>query len=108
MQGANPVNQTRLAHSAMSEDCLYLNVWTPATDHARRPVLVWLHGGAFLFRTGSQPLFNGARLAARGDVVAVTLNYRLGLFGFLCGKGGCGDTLDSTGNEGLLDQTRFC
>jgi para-nitrobenzyl esterase len=104
MQGANPVNQTSLALSEMSEDCLYLNVWTPATDEAQRPVLVWLHGGAFLFSAGSQPLFNGARLAARGDVVVVTLNYRLGLFGFLRGKGVCGDELDSTGNEGLLDQ----
>lgn len=47
---------------------------------------------------------NGARLAARGDVVVMTLNYRLGLFGFLRGKGVCGDGLDSTGNEGLLDQ----
>jgi para-nitrobenzyl esterase len=104
MQGANPVNQTSLALSEMSEDCLSLNVWTPATDEARRPVLVWLHGGAFLFSTGSSPLFNGARLAARGDVVVVTLNYRLGLFGFLRGKGVCGDGLDSTGNEGILDQ----
>jgi len=104
MQGANPVNQTSLARSGTSEDCLYLNVWTPATDEARRPVLVWLHGGAFLFSDGSRPLFNGARLAARGDVVVVTLNYRLGLFGFLRGKGVCGDGLDSTGNEGLLDQ----
>jgi para-nitrobenzyl esterase len=104
MQGANPVNQTSLALSEMREDCLYLNVWTPATDEAQRPVLVWLHGGAFLFSAGSTPLFNGARLAARGDVVVVTLNYRLGLFGFLRGKGVCGDELDSTGNEGLLDQ----
>jgi para-nitrobenzyl esterase len=104
MQGGNPVNETRLADAAMSEDCLYLNVWTPATDNARRPVLVWLHGGAFLFSAGSQPLFNGARLAARGEVVVVTLNYRLGLFGFVRGKGLCGDGLDSTGNEGLLDQ----
>jgi para-nitrobenzyl esterase len=86
------------------EDCLSLNVWTPAADDARRPVLVWLHGGAFVFGAGSLPLFNGARLAARGDVVVVTLNYRLGLFGFLRGKGVCGDGLDSTGNEGLLDQ----
>jgi para-nitrobenzyl esterase len=66
--------------------------------------LAWLHGGAFLFEAGSRPLFNGAQLAARGDVVVVTLNYRLGLLGFLRGKGVCGDVLDSTGNEGILEQ----
>jgi carboxylesterase type B len=86
LQGNEPFTQTGLALSAMSEGCLFLNVWTPATDNARRPVLVWLYGGAFLFGAGSRPLYNGARLAARGDVVVVTLNYRLGLFGFLMGS----------------------
>ena len=105
MQEGNPVDCTDgLAPPEVSEDCLYLNVWTPATDDARRPVLVWLHGGAFVFGAGSLPLYNGARLAARGDVVVVTLNYRLGLFGFLRGKGVCGDALDTAGNEGILDQ----
>lgn len=75
---------------AMSEDCLSLNVWTPAIDNARRPVLVWLHGGAFVFGAGSWPLYHGARLAARGDMVVVTLNYRLSLFGFLRGRGSAG------------------
>jgi para-nitrobenzyl esterase len=105
MQVSNPMAaQTGLALPDMSEDCLSLNVWTPAADGARRPVLVWLHGGAFVVGDGSRPLYNGARLAAGGDVVVVTLNYRLGLFGFLRGKGICGDGLDSMGNEGLLDQ----
>lgn len=66
-----------------SEDCLALNVWTPAPAPARRPVMVWLHGGGFLFGSGSVFLYDGAELARRGDVVVVTLNYRLGAFGFL-------------------------
>ncbi len=66
-----------------SEDCLYLNVWTPAADRRRRPVLVWIHGGAFVLGAGSQMLYDGATLARRGDVVVVTINYRLGAFGFL-------------------------
>lgn len=84
MQVGNPMAaQTGAVPLEMSEDCLSLNVWTPAADGARRPVLVWLHGGAAVVGTGSRPLYNGARLAARGNVVVVTLNYRLGLFGFL-------------------------
>ncbi|HEV7534887.1 MAG TPA: carboxylesterase family protein, partial [Acidimicrobiia bacterium] len=83
---------------ATSEDCLTLNVWTPGLT-ARRPVLVWLHGGAFLKGSGSQDLYDGATLARRGDVVVVTANYRLGVFGFLA--------LDDerfAANAGLLDQ----
>ena len=86
------------------EDCLYLNVWTPAADGQRRPVMVWIHGGAFVIGAGSQALYNGAALARRGDVVVVTINYRLGLFGFLRGREFTGGALDSTGNEGMLDQ----
>ncbi|HEY3653427.1 MAG TPA: carboxylesterase family protein [Steroidobacteraceae bacterium] len=63
---------------AMSEDCLYLNIWTPAVDDRRRPVLVYIHGGGLRSGSGSSRTYNGARLAARGDVVVVTLNYRLG------------------------------
>jgi para-nitrobenzyl esterase len=105
MQVGNPMTaHTSLALPEMSEDCLYLNVWIPAIDDSWRPVLVWLHGGAFVFGAGSRPLYNGARLAVRGDVVVVTLNYRLGLFGFLRGKGVCGDALDTAGYESILDQ----
>ncbi|MEO9326638.1 carboxylesterase/lipase family protein [Gordonia aurantiaca] len=68
------------------EDCLYLNVWTPpgASTRAGRglPVMVWLHGGAYVLGSGSQPYYEGSNLAAAGDVVVVTLNYRLGLHGF--------------------------
>ena len=64
-------------------DCLSLNVWTPALDDGRRPVMVWIHGGAFVLGTGASALYRGARLARRGDVVVVTINYRLGALGFL-------------------------
>jgi para-nitrobenzyl esterase len=87
-----------------SEDCLYLNLWSPGLDDARRPVLVWIHGGAFNIGSGSQSPYNASKLAMRGDVVVVTFNYRLGVFGFLrldeVTKGG----IPATGNEGLLDQ----
>ncbi len=86
------------------EDCLYLNVWTPAADRGRRPVLVWIHGGAFILGSGSQMLYNGATLARRGDVVVVTVNYRLGALGFLRLRDRFGERLPATGNEGLLDQ----
>ena len=64
-----------------SEDCLSLNVFTPDTGGAR-PVMVWVHGGAFTNGAGSVPWYEGSRLARRGDVVVVTINYRLGVFGF--------------------------
>src|SRR5690242_15073673 len=87
-----------------AEDCLYLNVWTPAADRRRRPVLVWIHGGAFVLGSGSQMLYDGSALARRGDVVVVTINYRLGAFGFLRLRERFGQRLPATGNEGLLDQ----
>jgi len=85
-----------------SEDCLYLNVWSPRARGKPRPVLVWLHGGAFVFGSGSN--FDGSWLASRGDVVVVTLNYRLGPWGFLdlAAIGGAG--LEDSVNVGLLDQ----
>ena len=80
-----------------SEDCLNLNIWTPATDGKKRPVMVWVHGGAFITGSGISPLYDGTHLAKRGDVVIVTVNYRLGSLGFLY-------VPDSTINAGLLDQ----
>ncbi|MGA5542426.1 carboxylesterase/lipase family protein [Mycobacterium sp. NPDC051198] len=67
----------------MSEDCLTLNIWTPAVDDHRRPVLVFLHGGGQAQGHGSAPLLDGARLARRGDIVVVTVNFRLGVLGSL-------------------------
>ena len=65
-----------------SEDCLFLNVWTTASAVEKRPVMVWIHGGAWTRGSGSTPTYDGAALAKRG-VVVVTTNYRLGVFGFL-------------------------
>jgi len=93
-----------LGISRTGEDCLYLNVWTPGADRGRRPVLVWIHGGAFVLGSGSQMLYDGATLARRGDVVVVTINYRLGALGFLRLHDRFGERLPATGNEGLLDQ----
>ena len=86
-----------------SEDCLYLNVFTPGTT-GKRPVLVWIHGGGNIVGAGSQLLYDGSELVRRGDVVIVTLNYRLGIFGFLHGRSVAGEAFPTSGNEGLLDQ----
>jgi para-nitrobenzyl esterase len=85
-----------------SEDCLFLDVWTPATDDTPRPVMVWIHGGAFVTGSGSTPWYDGSSFAARHDIVLVTINYRLGALGFshLADLGGP----ESAGNLGILDQ----
>ena len=67
----------------MSEDCLYLNIWTSGLDDGRRPVMLWIHGGGLFSGSGSSPAYDGGPLAARGDVVIVTINYRLGALGYL-------------------------
>jgi para-nitrobenzyl esterase len=95
-QPQSPIPMGLGTHS--SEDCLFLNVWSPANDTVRpRPVMVWVHGGAYIFGSGSQPLYDGATLASDGDVVVVTLNYRLGALGFLdlTGFGVDGQEFDS-------------
>ncbi|MGP3683820.1 carboxylesterase/lipase family protein [Streptomyces sp. IBSNAI002] len=66
------------------EDCLTLDVWTPAADGARRPVLVWIHGGGFVSGSGSLPGYSGATFARDGDLVVVSINYRIGPLGYLC------------------------
>ena len=69
--------------SYMSEDCLYLNVWTSAETAAEQlPVMVWIHGGAFIIGSGSSPMYDGVEFADR-NVVLVSINYRLGALGFL-------------------------
>jgi para-nitrobenzyl esterase len=91
--------------NAMSEDCLYLNVWTPDTREDRKlPVLVYFHGGGFVAGDGSEARYDGANLASRG-VVVVTVNYRLGAFGFLALPEAASESSHgATGNYGLLDQ----
>ena len=90
--------------ATVSEDCLYLNVWTPAADGARRPVMVWIHGGAFQFGSGDEMMRKEPTLVTRGDIVLVTVNYRLGPWGFMNLNEVTGGAIPSTGNEGLLDQ----
>jgi len=91
--------QRGLDEEPQSEDCLFLNVWTPALS-GRRPVLVYIHGGAYNTGSGSSTVTDGARLAAHGDVVVVTLNHRLNAFGYayLAAHG-----FPDSGNAGQLD-----
>src|SRR5271170_646652 len=95
----------RITSSTMSEDCLYLNVWTPSLKPTMpAPVMVFIHGGSFIAGSGSQPQYDGANLAARG-VVVVTINYRLGVFGYLAHPELSAESpLHTSGNYGLLDQ----
>jgi len=86
------------------EDCLSLNVFTPVGAGARRPVLVWIHGGGFNTGAGSLPVYDAAALAWRGDLVVVTLNYRLGALGFLYLPELAAEAGGAPGNFGLLDQ----
>jgi para-nitrobenzyl esterase len=87
-----------------SEDCLVLNVWTPGVeDGKKRPVMVWLHGGGYSVFNGSTPVYDGTRLCQRGDVVVVTLNHRLNLFGYLYLADLAGDRFADSGNIGQID-----
>jgi len=88
-----------------SEDCLFLNVWTPAVDGGARPVMVWFHGGGFTTGSGSSFAYDGVRLAKRGDVVVVTVNHRLNIFGHL-NLAGYGDRFADSGAAGSLDMVQ--
>jgi para-nitrobenzyl esterase len=89
---------------AMNEDCLYLNVYAPAEGAAKKPVMVWIHGGGFVIGSGSQSVYEGSRLARRGDVVVVTVNYRLGALGFLHLAELCPGLAGAVSNPGMRDQ----
>lgn len=89
----------------INEDCLYLNIWTPAkrTDE-NRPVMVWIHGGGFTSGSGSVPIYDGEAMARKG-VVFVNINYRLGIFGFFAHPELTAESAyDASGNYGLMDQ----
>ena len=94
-----------LAASPMSEDCLYLNIWTPAASKGEKlPVLFWIHGGGFVHGAGSEFPFDGNTMAKRG-VLLVTFNYRLGVLGFFAHPAlSAASPTHASGNVGLLDQ----
>lgn len=98
------INPTENNNSVMSEDCLAVNVWTPGVDNKKRPVMVWIHGGGFIEGSARNTWYDGAKLAARGDVVVVTVQYRMGAWGFLDLSGVGGEDFAQSGNLGLLDQ----
>lgn len=88
---------------AMSEDCLFLNVWTPGiADGGKRPVMVYFHGGAYASGSGSSPLYDGTNLATKGDVVVITVNHRLNAFGYLS-LGKLNPAFVDSGNAGMWD-----
>src|SRR5260221_2522137 len=83
------------------EDCLTLNVWTPGLG-GKRPVMVWLHGGAFAYGSGNRVVTEGANLARRGDVVVVSVNHRLNICGYLHLDDIDGERFAGSGNAGSL------
>ncbi len=88
----------------MSEDCLFLNVWTPAlNDGGKRPVMVYFHGGAYNSGSGSDPLYDGVNLVQKGDVVVITVNHRLNAFGYLYLPILTGGAFPDSGNAGIWD-----
>ena len=97
-----PASPQRGGEPNQSEDCLRLNDWTPQVDAGQRPVIVYIHGGAYATGSGSSPLTNGARLAARGDVVVVTVNHRLGPLGY-ASLARLAPGFEDSGNLGQLD-----
>jgi len=103
--GAPAVQPPRNGEPAPSEDCLFLNIWTPANDHKKRPVMFYSHGGGFVVGSGAAAGQNGANLAKNFDVVVVETNHRLGLLGFLYLDEIAGSDYAGSGNTGLLDIT---
>lgn len=101
--GAPAIQNPRRNEPAPSEDCLFLNVWTPATDNKKRPVMFYSHGGGFVIGSGGSAGQDGANLARNFDVVVVETNHRLGLLGFLYLDELGGKDYEGSGNNGMLD-----
>lgn len=99
-----PVSPGVLPVGRQDEDCLFLNVYTPGVGAAKRPVMCFIHGGAFFLGSAAEATYDGGPLAQRGDVVVVTLNYRLGALGFLSFAALGGAEWGAATNAGLLDQ----
>ena len=98
-----------LAPSQYEEDCLYLNVWSPAkTQEDKLPVFIWVHGGGMIAGSGVEVVCAGEGLAGRKDVIVVTLNYRLGLFGFFAHPELAEEGGGTCGNYGLYDIRKAC
>jgi len=98
------IDPTENNNSVMAEDCLAVNIWTPQADAKKRPVMVWIHGGGFIEGSARNTWYDGATLSARGDVVVVTVQYRVGAWGFLALSEIGGRDYAESGNLGLLDQ----
>jgi para-nitrobenzyl esterase len=103
-RAASPLAVAAAGLPAESEDCLVLNIWTPAVgDGRKRPVMFWCHGGGFATGSGSSPVTEGANLSRRGDVVVVTVNHRLNVLGFTALDDVGGSEFAGSGDAGMLD-----
>jgi para-nitrobenzyl esterase len=100
---SSPADPPAPDEPASSEDCLFLNVWTPGLEAKARPVMVWLHGGGFANGSGGAAMYDGGALARKGDVVTVTVNHRLNVFGYLHLGEVFGPDYAQSGIAGMLD-----
>jgi len=100
---AAPQPSDPAAKFTQDEDCLNLDIWTPGVDGRKRPVIVYIHGGAFMLDRSGEPTYDGANISKRGDIVLASINYRLGALGFLY-LDAFGAEYKGSGSNGLLDQ----
>jgi len=97
------------ARSHYEEDCLYLNIWSPAkTPDDKLPVFIWIHGGGMVAGSGVEVVCDGEGLAKRKDMIVVTINYRLGLFGFFAHPDLTAEAGGTSGNYALYDMRKAC